>query len=108
MMYEKECVNLMHIILRAKDFEKDGNKMCLNIYDIRLTDTFPQCGMNWPPEIHAITKFLDVCALLLILRNFGRSSYYTAARRGVVTACKSSFRQLGRMQKLGSYLLPNV
>jgi len=35
--------------------------MCLNMYDIRLTDTFPECGMNWPPEIHAVTEFLDVC-----------------------------------------------
>lgn len=32
--------------------------MCLNMYDVRYEDTSPACGMNWPPEMHAITDFL--------------------------------------------------
>ena len=34
--------------------------MCINIYDIRLEDTSPACGMNWPPEMPAIKKILGV------------------------------------------------
>ena len=34
--------------------------MCINIYDIRLEDTAPACGMNWPPEMPAIKKILAV------------------------------------------------
>jgi carboxypeptidase D len=34
--------------------------MCINIYDIRLEDTLPACGMNWPPEMPAIKKILGV------------------------------------------------
>lgn len=34
--------------------------MCINIYDIRLEDTAPACGMNWPPEMPAIKKMLGV------------------------------------------------
>jgi hypothetical protein len=34
--------------------------MCVNIYDVRLEDTVPECGMNWPPEMPHITKLLGV------------------------------------------------
>lgn len=34
--------------------------MCVNIYDVRLEDTVPACGMNWPPEISHITTLLGV------------------------------------------------
>ena len=39
--------------------------MCINIYDIRLEDTFPACGMNWPPEMPAINKILGVNDLFI-------------------------------------------
>jgi carboxypeptidase D len=32
--------------------------MCLNVYDIRLSDTFPACGMNWPPDLAYVTPYL--------------------------------------------------
>ena len=32
--------------------------MCVNIYDIRLSDTYPSCGMNWPPDLTYITPYL--------------------------------------------------
>jgi carboxypeptidase C (cathepsin A) len=38
----------------------DGKDMCLNIYDVRLKDTSPACGMNWPPDIKPITDYLRV------------------------------------------------
>jgi carboxypeptidase D len=76
MMHDHECNKLMHTILREKDFEKNGKKMCLNMYDIRLTDTFPACGMNWPPEIHAITEFLGVCVFFLDFTNLD-THYFT-------------------------------
>ena len=44
-----------------------GAEHCINIYDIRLTDKSPACGMNWPPEIGAMTEYLrrnDVLASL--------------------------------------------
>lgn len=42
-------------------FRVDGHIMeCLNIYDIRLEDTFPACGSNWPYELSNITHYLQV------------------------------------------------
>ena len=32
--------------------------MCINIYDVRLADTAPACGMNWPPNLDATYKYL--------------------------------------------------
>ncbi|KAJ5808905.1 hypothetical protein N7474_010174 [Penicillium riverlandense] len=31
---------------------------CLNIYDIRLQDEFPACGMNWPPDLKSLYSYL--------------------------------------------------
>ena len=31
---------------------------CVNIYDIRLDDTFPNCDMNWPPDLVYVTPYL--------------------------------------------------
>ncbi|KAJ2387304.1 Cell death protease [Coemansia sp. RSA 2603] len=33
--------------------------MCYNMYDLRLTDTQPSCGMNWPPEVGTFTSYLN-------------------------------------------------
>jgi hypothetical protein len=41
----------------------NGHPMCLNIYDVRLEDTRPACGLNWPPDIKNITVYLDVCPI---------------------------------------------
>lgn len=34
--------------------------MCMNVYDVRLYDAVPACGMNWPPGLQEVTKYLDV------------------------------------------------
>ncbi|CAF1233876.1 unnamed protein product [Adineta steineri] len=31
---------------------------CVNMYDIRLDDTFPECGENWPPDKKYLTFYL--------------------------------------------------
>ena len=38
----------------------NGEKKCLNIYDVRLEDDFPACGMNWPPDLRDIAPYLGV------------------------------------------------
>ena len=39
---------------------EDGRKTCVNQYDIRLRDTYPACGMNWPNELKNISSYLRV------------------------------------------------
>ncbi|KAJ2500699.1 Cell death protease [Coemansia sp. RSA 1972] len=46
----------------ASVFLDDGGPapgMCYNQYDLRLTDTHPSCGMNWPPEVGVFTEYLN-------------------------------------------------
>lgn len=37
---------------------KTDPRACVNIYDIRLRDTFSSCGMNWPPDLVQVTPYL--------------------------------------------------
>lgn len=36
----------------------DGDDACYNMYDVRLKDSYPSCGMNWPPDLSAVTPYL--------------------------------------------------
>ncbi|PGH05614.1 hypothetical protein AJ80_08306 [Polytolypa hystricis UAMH7299] len=60
-----ECEDVLQGIL--KDTQVD--RQCINMYDIRLQDTYPSCGMNWPPDLTSITPYLrrrDVTSALNI------------------------------------------
>ncbi|TFK94266.1 alpha/beta-hydrolase [Polyporus arcularius HHB13444] len=52
------CENVMMTVIAGKNHKADGVDKCLNIYDVRLEDTAPQCGMNWPPDLDAVYKYL--------------------------------------------------
>jgi carboxypeptidase D len=36
----------------------DGQMQCINMYDVRLKDSYPSCGMNWPPDLDNVTPYL--------------------------------------------------
>src|SRR5579859_2003981 len=36
---------------------------CINMYDVRLRDTYPSCGMSWPPDLTDVTPYLRVLPL---------------------------------------------
>ncbi|KAJ6131034.1 hypothetical protein N7523_001494 [Penicillium sp. IBT 18751x] len=50
----QECENVFQQALTLTT--KDG--MCYNMYDVRLKDTSPACGMNWPPDLEYIRPYL--------------------------------------------------
>lgn len=54
------CDDVMSAILEPFDRVDNGQDMCMNVYDIRLMDTAPACGMNWPPDLKHITPWLRV------------------------------------------------
>ncbi|KAF1955595.1 pheromone-processing carboxypeptidase kex1 [Byssothecium circinans] len=63
------CESIMLAILEeTKNTKAEENKQCINMYDIRLRDD-SSCGMNWPPDLAAVTPYLhrqDVVAALHI------------------------------------------
>ncbi|KAG1752379.1 alpha beta-hydrolase [Suillus paluster] len=43
---------------RCEDVLVDGQEKCVNIYDVRLEDDEPFCGMQWPPDLKNISSYL--------------------------------------------------
>jgi carboxypeptidase D len=54
----RDCEDILQTILRVTRSEKNGKQMCLNMYDVRLTDEYPSCGMAWPPDLEEVTPYL--------------------------------------------------
>ncbi|KAI6377844.1 Cell death protease [Pyricularia grisea] len=52
---ESVLQNLLKLISKV---EADGQRHCVNMYDVRLRDTYPSCGMNWPPDLVHVTPYL--------------------------------------------------
>ena len=48
------CEQILQDILRLS--QKDNQ--CVNMYDVRLKDSYPSCGMNWPPDLTSVTPYL--------------------------------------------------
>ncbi|KAL0577452.1 Cell death protease [Marasmius crinis-equi] len=56
---DEMCEGLLLDVTKVRQRKVDGNDMCINIYDVRYDDSWPACGMNWPPDIKPITTYLD-------------------------------------------------
>ncbi|KJZ78210.1 Pheromone-processing carboxypeptidase KEX1 [Hirsutella minnesotensis 3608] len=52
-----ECEDVLTSMLRLAS-KGSGDNACLNMYDIRLRDSFPSCGMNWPPDLKKLVPYL--------------------------------------------------
>lgn len=52
------CEKILQDILQLTQVKEDGKLMCYNMYDVRLKDTYPSCGMNWPPDLENVTPYL--------------------------------------------------
>lgn len=55
-----DCETILTTLLaKTKRPNPDGGKdLCINMYDVRLTDTFSSCGMNWPADLENVTPYL--------------------------------------------------
>jgi carboxypeptidase D len=50
------CEAILQEILRVSTKEYGGQ--CINMYDTRLKDSYPSCGMNWPPDLEQVKPYL--------------------------------------------------
>ncbi|KAJ9613010.1 Cell death protease [Cladophialophora chaetospira] len=48
------CEAVLSLILEVSKV----NGKCYNMYDIRLQDNWPSCGMAWPPDLETVTPYL--------------------------------------------------
>ncbi|GLB34160.1 putative peptidase S10 family protein [Lyophyllum shimeji] len=96
------CERLTVDVVQNQNKKVDGKDMCLNIYDIRLHDTAPDCGMNWPPDIKPITTFLDRKDVVNALHANAHPGSWTECRGGV----HKSFNE--RTENASISILPKV
>lgn len=59
---EKECDSILEKIFRYgamnDHYPEHQNGRCVNVYDVRLDDTSPSCGRNWPPDLVYVRGYL--------------------------------------------------
>ena len=93
------CENILVTML---DVTQEDHQ-CVNMYDIRLKDSYPSCGMAWPPDLTSVTPYLrreDVVQAIHINRD-KRTGWTECAG-----AVSSSFR--ARNSKPSIDLLPGI
>lgn len=49
---------LNKLLLYTRDNGASKYEQCFNMYDYTLKDSYPSCGMNWPPDLEYVTPFL--------------------------------------------------
>ncbi|KAH9179594.1 carboxypeptidase KEX1 [Lactarius sanguifluus] len=52
------CEGVMQKVVNELGGADEKAGLCLNIYDVRLKDQSPACGMNWPTDLKNITTYL--------------------------------------------------
>ncbi|PGH17038.1 hypothetical protein AJ79_01422 [Helicocarpus griseus UAMH5409] len=94
-----ECEEILQAII--DETHKEGK--CINMYDIRLTDEYNACGMNWPPDLKNIEPYLrnkDVVKALHV--NSEKQTGWTECSGGVGGAFQA------RKSKPSVELLPGL
>ncbi|GAM87211.1 hypothetical protein ANO11243_052330 [Dothideomycetidae sp. 11243] len=54
----RACERILNDVLRVTHEMSSMNGQCYNMYDIRKTDVYNSCGMNWPGELPITQKYL--------------------------------------------------
>ncbi|BGP12232.1 hypothetical protein JCM10213_007490 [Rhodosporidiobolus nylandii] len=58
-IHEGLCERILGAVTDSTIQSVNGQNMCVNNYDVRLTDTHPACGMNWPPDLVDMQPYLS-------------------------------------------------
>jgi carboxypeptidase D len=67
-----ECENILQkILFLTQTRGPDGQMQCVNMYDVRLRDSYPSCGANWPPDLNYVTPYLRRSEVLQALNIAG-------------------------------------
>lgn len=54
-----QCEIILNRVLQyTRDKSAPEDQQCINMYDTRLRDSYPSCGMNWPPDLVYVEPYL--------------------------------------------------
>src|ERR1700710_1309890 len=87
-----QCEQVLQEILRETQTKgQDGKSQCVNMYDVRLKDSYPSCGMNWPPDLTEVTPYLRRMDVLQALHiSPGKKTGWTECNGAVGGAFRAS------------------
>ncbi|GJN92002.1 hypothetical protein Rhopal_005030-T1 [Rhodotorula paludigena] len=78
-IHEGQCETILGAITDSTIQNVNGQNMCVNNYDVRLTDTHPACGMNWPPDLADMHPYLS--------REDVKSAFHATRKQGPWLEC---------------------
>ncbi|GAA94377.1 uncharacterized protein L969DRAFT_96483 [Mixia osmundae IAM 14324] len=78
-IHENDCEPILSTILGTTRQTVNGKTMCINTYDIRLTDEYPSCGMGWPSDLKDLYKYLP--------REDVKSAFHAGSKDGAWVEC---------------------
>ncbi|KZT71626.1 alpha/beta-hydrolase [Daedalea quercina L-15889] len=87
------CEGVMHEVVRSKSRKVNGKDMCLNIYDVRLEDEAPACGLNWPPYMKPMYAYLRRPEVVRAIHASAASQTWTECRGSIHHAFNTAHSQ---------------
>lgn len=97
-----ECEDILTKMLKLLQ-TGNGDDACVNMYDVRLRDSYPSCGMNWPPDLEHMTPYLRQSKVIKALHvNEQRNTGWSECSGGVGSAFNA------RKSKPSIDLLPDI
>ncbi|PCH40983.1 KEX1 protein [Wolfiporia cocos MD-104 SS10] len=74
------CESVMSEVVAHRKRKVNGTDVCTNIYDVRLEDEYPACGMQWPPDLKDIYTYLARPDVVRALHASAASQTWTECR----------------------------
>lgn len=101
-MQVKGCEKLVLDVVENQRNKVDDVDMCLNIYDVRKKDTYPDCGLNWPPDIKPTINYLGRPDVVRALHAIAPAGNWIECRSNI----HASFKE--RTQDASVTILPEL
>ncbi|KAB8611406.1 hypothetical protein FH972_025911 [Carpinus fangiana] len=99
-----ECEAILQDILSVtRDKSAPADQECVNVYDVRLRDSYASCGMSWPPDLTSVTPYLRTTSVV-------RELHVDQEKRTGWSECSGAVSEHFRARKsIPSYkLLPDI
>ncbi|KAF9966212.1 Cell death protease [Mortierella alpina] len=83
------CEQIVQLVMQHSVNAGQKNPRCINQYDVRLTDDFPACGLNWPYELPQMATYLRREDVLKALHATGAATPWTECSSHVSQALRN-------------------
>ncbi|CAO3563299.1 unnamed protein product [Mortierella alpina] len=86
---QDSCEQIVQLVMQHSVQAGQKNPRCINQYDVRLTDDFPACGLNWPYELPQMATYLRREDVLKALNAAGAATPWSECSSHVSQALRN-------------------